>query len=164
MWYQLHINNISKNSEVVQIIVTKNRTIPISRINQFLKVVLLPVLQGTKRKPRWQILETKATFELRICVCCHCCLRLVGFILNVSHLCSIDSSDETCGPRHIYLSLLFLSLPSLFFLFFDVSFAPGVSLTFIDFRHALRSRAKTRVVKTMWWDHAWSCHPDFNSK
>lgn len=86
MWYQLHINNISKNSEIVQIIVTKNRTIPISRINRFLKVVLLPVLQGTKRKPRWQILEKKAKFELRICMCCHCCLRLVGFILNYVQL------------------------------------------------------------------------------
>lgn len=141
----------------------QNRTIRTSRINRFLKVVLHPVLQGTKRKPRWQILETKAKFELTVCVCCHCCLRLVGFILNVSYLCSIDSSDETCGPRHIYFSLLFLSCPALLF-FFCFCFLTWVSLTFIDFRHALRSRAKTRVVQTMWWDHAWSCQPDFNSK
>lgn len=144
MWYRLNINNITKNSELVQISVTKNWTIRISRINRFLKIVLLSILRGTKRKLRWKS------------------LRLVAFILNVSYLSSIDSSDETCGPRHIYLSLLFLSCLSLFFV--CCFFFTWVSITFRDFRHALRNRAKTRVVKTMLWNHAWSGQLDFHSK
>lgn len=51
-----------------------------------------------------------------------------------------------------------------FIVFCLLFFFTWVSITFRDFRRALRNRAKTRVVKTMLWNHAWSGQLDFNSK